>query len=111
MWLIHQLPKLHLRDGTAHGWLVWFDAQLAEGIGFSNAPGSKTLTDVYGRAFFPLLEPMPISQGDSVSLDLQAILEDDEYTWDWHTQVYAGDSPRGSKAEYRQSTAHGRDFS
>jgi len=99
------------RDGTAHGWLVWFDAQLTEGIGFSNAPGTKKLTDVYGRSFFPLLEPVPISQGDRISLDLQAILEDDEYTWDWHTQVHAGDNSRGIKAEYRQSTAYGRDYS
>src|SRR5215470_938921 len=34
------------RSGTGHGIVVWFDADLAEGIGFSNAPGMAET--VYG---------------------------------------------------------------
>ena len=100
-----------LRKGTAHGWLVWFDTELAEGIGFSNAPEARKPTDVYGRALFPLLEPVPVSRGDVVSLDLRAILEDDEYTWAWHTQVHAGEELQRIKAEFQQSTAYGCDSS
>ena len=36
------------RRGTVHGLAVWFDTVLAEGIGFSNAPGQPEL--IYGRA-------------------------------------------------------------
>src|SRR5215813_2945484 len=29
------------RDGKAHGMLIWFDATMADGVGFSNAPGAE----------------------------------------------------------------------
>src|SRR5260370_22201934 len=41
------------RDGTGHGLLLWFDATVAEGAHFSNAPGEPE--HVYGSAFFPWL--------------------------------------------------------
>jgi protein arginine N-methyltransferase 1 len=30
------------RPVTAHGLVVWFDTELAEGIGFSNAPANRS---------------------------------------------------------------------
>ena len=39
------------RAGTGHGIVVWFDADLVEGVGFSNAPGAPET--VYGCLFFP----------------------------------------------------------
>ncbi len=43
--------------GDAHGMLVWFDAELTAGIGFSNAPGEPE--QVYGQTFFPFERPIP----------------------------------------------------
>ncbi len=92
------------RSGTAHGWLIWFDAELAEGIGFSNAPQSKKTADVYGRGFFPLLEPVPIAPGDTINLTIQAELTDEDYIWHWHTRIYSQDNPAALKADFQQAT-------
>src|SRR3989442_14567368 len=59
-----------LRPGTAHALSVWFNAELMEGVGFSNAPGQPEA--IYGQAFFPLLEPVPVDCGDRVEVSLRA---------------------------------------
>lgn len=97
------------RPGTAHGVVVWFDAELADGVGFSNAPGRPEL--IYGQAFFPLQEPAPLSRGDTVTLVLKADLVDDDYVWRWSTQVVAGGGSNRLKASFRQSTFHGAPLS
>jgi type I protein arginine methyltransferase len=93
------------RPGTAHGMLVWFDAELADGIGFSNAPGQPEL--IYGQAFFPLQERVTLSEGDAVAVTLRADLVDDEYLWRWNTRVAAGGDSSRVKASFRQSTFYG----
>lgn len=73
------------REGTAHGLLLWFDAELGAGFGFSNAPAEPSL--IYGQAFFPLQRPALLRQGDIVSVQLRAQLVEDEYVWRWDTSV------------------------
>ncbi len=97
------------RPGTAHGLLVWFDAELADGIGFSNAPGQPEL--IYGQACFPLQEPVPLSEGDVVSISLKADLVDDDYLWRWDTRVTADGEAGRVKARFRQSTFYGTPIS
>ncbi len=92
------------RDGTAHGLLLWFDAEIAAGIGFSNAPGSEKGTEVYGRAFFPLLKPVPIVSGDTIRLNIEAELIDNCYIWRWHTRIYNQDNLTAIKADFQQFT-------
>ncbi len=96
------------RTGTAHGLLLWFDAELAEGIGFSNAPGAPEL--VYGQAFFPLQAPIDLAPGDAVKIDLRADLVAGDYLWQWQTRVYTRDEPSNLKVQYRQSTFLGLGF-
>lgn len=90
------------RTGTAHGILVWFDTELAEGIGFSNAPHAPEL--IYGSALFPWLEPVPVEPGDVVTVVLRANLVGEDYIWRWHSRVLAGGSESAVKAEFQQST-------
>ena len=45
------------RAGTGHGICIWFDTTLADGIGFSNAPG--TGATVYGQLFCRGRSPFP----------------------------------------------------
>ena len=97
------------RPGTAHGLVVWFDAELANGIGFSNAPGEPEL--IYGQAFFPLQEPVALSEGDRVSVTLRADLVDDDYVWRWDTRVAANGEAGPVKARFRQSTFYGAPIS
>jgi protein arginine N-methyltransferase 1 len=92
------------RDATAHGLAVWFDAELAEGIGFSNAPGEPPC--IYGQAFFPWPEPVPVREGDLVEVSLRARLVQDEYVWVWESTVRGREAPEQVRCRFRQSTFH-----
>ena len=84
---------------------MWFDALLAEGIGFSNAPGQPEC--IYGNAWMPLTEPVDLDPGDRVSVTIQANLIGEDYLWSWQTQVTAGADPQHVKADFKQSTFFG----
>ncbi len=71
------------RPGTGHGLGIWFDSTLAGGVCFSNAPGEPEL--VYGHAFFPWSAPVPLAEGDTVSVALRADLVGEDYVWCWDT--------------------------
>jgi protein arginine N-methyltransferase 1 len=92
------------RDGTAHGWLIWFDTELAEGVGFSCGPDKVKIAEVYGRGFFPLLEPVSIVDGDTIALTIEADLIDKEYEWRWHTRILSKEDPGLVKADFKQAT-------
>lgn len=88
------------RAGVAHGLAVWFDTVLADGIGFSNAPGGPDL--IYALGFFPLERAVPVEAGDEVHAAFSARLVDDDYIWSWETTITAASGDL--KARYRQST-------
>lgn len=93
------------RAGTGHGIVVWFDADLAEGIGFSNAPG--TPETVYGSYFFPWTQPAILEKGQSVCVVLEAKLVENDYVWRWTTRIepFAGSS--ASPIHFEQSQLAG----
>lgn len=93
------------RAGLAHGLLVWFDAELIDGIGFSNRPGEPEV--IYGRAFFPWPEPVSLAVNDRISVSLQADLVGEDYVWRWNTQVREQACAGRIKAEFKQSTFYG----
>ena len=93
-----------IKEGIAHGWLVWFDTELTPGVGFKNAPDVDRISEVYGRGFFPLREPVSVQEGDQINLSIHANLVGDEYEWRWHTCILDGDAPDDVKADYDQST-------
>jgi protein arginine N-methyltransferase 1 len=87
------------RSGTAHGVAVWFDADLSEGIGFSNRPGAVEL--IYGIGFFPFPRPAPVKEGELIRLKLRADFVQDDYVWRWDTDF------TDQKIGFRQSTFYG----
>ena len=93
------------RDGIAHGVCLWFDTVLSGSIGFSNAPGAPPV--LYGNAFFPLAEPVPVTAGDTVMINLRANLVVDNYVWVWQTRVLGQEGAEQVKANFNQSTAWG----
>jgi len=97
------------REGIAHGLVLWFDAMLAEGVGFSNAPGKPEL--IYGNAFFPFSKPVTLAVGDHVSISLEAKLVVDDYIWRWNTIVLDQGDPAHVKANFKQSTFFGAPLS
>lgn len=87
--------------GEAHGFLVWFDAELAPGIGFSNAPGEPE--QVYGQTFFPFERPVALAAGDRIAVKLRANLVEGGYVWSWTSNVWRADAA-SPELTYRQST-------
>src|SRR5579872_6791366 len=61
-----------VRAGTAHGLCLWFDTELIDGVGFSNAPGGPEL--IYGQAFFPFPEPVAVASAGRIAVTLDARL-------------------------------------
>ncbi len=87
--------------GSAHGWCLWFESTLVDGVGFSSAPGQPDL--IYGNGFFPLTDPVAVDAGDVVSLSLQANLVGNEYVWRWATRISEGGESGATKAVFSQS--------
>ncbi|HEX6250796.1 MAG TPA: class I SAM-dependent methyltransferase [Gemmatimonadaceae bacterium] len=92
-----------VRPGTAHGFGVWFDCGLSDGIGFSNAPGSPDV--LYGRAFFPWLRPVNVEKGWRVDARLEAWPLEANYLWRWAGTVR--DSGGAIVDQFDQSTFRG----
>ena len=93
------------RNGTGHGILLWFDMELADGVLLSNAPELPEL--IYGAAFFPWLEPVPVAEGQRLCVELEAKLFENEYHWRWTTQIEPQASPGELVARFRQSQLQG----
>ena len=88
------------RGGLMHGLYAWFDGDLGEGFGYSNAPTLPEL--VYGRAFFPLERPVAVQPGDHVHTRLAARLFKGSHLFRWDTRISAADG--SLRARYAQST-------
>jgi PRMT5 arginine-N-methyltransferase/ribosomal protein L11 methyltransferase PrmA len=93
------------RAGTGHGIVVWFDADLAEGVGFSNAPG--TPETVYGSFFFPWTQPVPLKEGQSVCVSLEAKLVENDYVWRWTTRIEPLGGSTAPRIHFVQSQLNG----
>jgi protein arginine N-methyltransferase 1 len=93
------------RAGTGHGMVVWFDADLAEGIGFSNAPGAPET--IYGSLFFPWMRPAPLVAGQIVRVCLAAKLVESDYVWRWTTRIARIEGSSDSLIHFEQSQLNG----
>jgi type I protein arginine methyltransferase len=93
------------RAGTGHGILVWFDADLAEEIGFSNAPSAPET--IYGSLFFPWTRPVPLAAGQAVCVSLEAKLVENDYVWRWITRVKPVNGSSATLIHFDQSQLSG----
>ena len=90
---------------TAHGFAMWFDSELIDGIGFSNRPAEAEL--IYGKAFFPFSHPIQLVPGDEITLTISADMVGDDYVWRWTTRIINQEDPASVKTEFKQSTFFG----
>lgn len=97
------------RDGEAHGLLAWFDAELTDGVGFSNHPRAPKA--IYGQAFFPWPEAVPLRAGDRVELELRADPNADGYIWTWSSAIRRREAPDVIAHRFRQSDFAGTPLS
>lgn len=93
------------RGGTGHGIVMWFDADLAEGAGFSNAPG--VAETIYGSYFFPWTVPTRLEQGQNLCVTLEAKLVENDYVWRWTTRIEPLAGSGASPIHYEQSQLAG----
>jgi len=91
--------------GIGHGILTWFDADLAEGVGFTNAPGAPET--IYGSLFFPWTRPVSLARGQAVCVSLEAKLIENDYVWRWTTQIEAPSGSDASAIHFEQSQLGG----
>src|SRR6267142_228296 len=92
--------------GTGHGICVWFETELADGIGFSTAPSGAR--SVYGQRFFPWPQAVSLEVGQEIEVSLHANLVDDDYIWRWETKM-AGNGKDADRF-FQQSTFQGANF-
>ena len=70
------------RYTTAYGLAGWFDAELAEGVGFGTGPFSPSTH--WQQMGFPLPGPFPIDAGLPLHVRIEPItVEDDRRHWRW----------------------------
>jgi len=93
------------RAGTGHGLVVWFDADLVDGIGFSNAPSAPET--IYGSLFFPWPQPVPLEPSQSVAVNLEAKLIEEDYVWRWTTRIEPRDGSGAPLIRFEQSQLAG----
>lgn len=98
-----QLEFCTTRKGTGHGVCLWFETNLLNGIGYSSAPGTKNT--VYGQLFLPWLEPVELSEGETIYVELHADLIGQDYVWRWETTIPA--RPGHAEIHFQQSTFRG----
>lgn len=96
------------KAGPAHGLLAWFETELYPGVEFSNRPGAPSA--IYGQAFFPWPEELPLQPGDRIEVDLRAMPGGGAYNWAWNTSVRMRDE-RDTPRNYRQSSFLGTPLS
>jgi precorrin-6B methylase 2 len=65
------------RDAVLHGFLLWFDSTLADGITLSSVNAGETH---WAQGFFPLEHPIAVTRGARMDLDFET---DDGASWRW----------------------------
>ena len=93
------------RAGTGHGILVWFDANLAEGAGFSTGPSAPET--IYGSLFLPWTRPVSLAPHQEVAVRLEAKLVENDYVWRWTTQIKPSGVSDTAHIEFAQSQLSG----
>jgi hypothetical protein len=90
------------RPGTAHGFALWFDSELINGISISNGPGQPKL--IYGQLFFPFQEPLSVLPNQTITMDLRADPIGGDYIWQWTTYKTSATLPEEVERLYHQSS-------
>jgi protein arginine N-methyltransferase 1 len=93
------------RAGTGHVILVWFDTDLAEGSGFSNAPSAPET--IYGSVLFPWTQPVSLAPGQAVAVSLEAKLVENDYVWRWTTCIEPLEGSGDPRIHFEQSQLTG----
>lgn len=84
---------------------VWFTMELADGIEISNGPSAPEA--IYGEAFFPSPDPVPMVAQQSLRVELEGKLLENYYFWRWTTQIESAENAGETVARFEQSQLQG----
>ncbi len=84
-----------LTPSDCHGFVVWFDSRLVDGIRISNRPGEPDL--LYGQGYLPWPEPVRLSRDASVAIELHGFPTRDDYEWRWRTEISGAEDQRATR--------------
>jgi len=87
--------------GTAHGLRGWFENELSDTNGVSNAIEVEDST--YASPFFPFEKEVKVKKGDRVVATISAKYEKGDYAWSWRTQIFEKGKKGKIKADFNQS--------
>lgn len=87
------------RSGTAHGIGMWYDTELADGVGFTNHPAAPEL--IYSNGLFPFSQPVEVREGERIEVRLRADYVQNDYVWSWTTEF------PDQEIRFEQSTFYG----
>ncbi len=78
-------------SGIIHGMAGWMDLKLTDDIILSNSPSSTPT--VWENIFFPIDEPLEVSEGDTIEVSLKTIPFEGDYEWNWDIILNPPQSP------------------
>ncbi len=77
-----------LADGVVNSVLLWFDAELIGGIRYTSGPGEDHTT--YGQFNLPLVEPLPVSKGEPLTVSVAFNRLEGGDVWRWSVDTATG---------------------
>ncbi len=81
------------KEGTVHGFAMWCDLDLVDGVRLTTAPEKRSLA--WGQYYLPLERPIPVGPGQRVCLDLSVQMGGDEQLWwQWKGHRLKGEKSR-----------------
>ncbi len=69
------------QDGAADGIVYWFEASITEDHHYSTKLGDSDPT--YGRLYLPFKKELTLTEGEQVSLSIEAMKIGGDYAWRW----------------------------
>ncbi len=89
------------RNGQMHGFVSWFEAELAEGVVLDTHPDNPPTH--WQSAYFPIETPIVVRAGETIHFECACSSLGESTNWEWCGAVR--DRQRSPRASFSQSTA------
>jgi len=93
------------RTATVSGLAIWFDTELAGGLGFCSGPGAASR--VYKQVYLPLRHTVVVAPGNRLRVRLALRLILNEYVWAWRVLLTPSASEPEREVVNQNSLAEG----
>ncbi len=77
------------RAGTAHGIAIWFESELADGVGYQTGP--QHLDELHRCLWLAFEQPIGVEADAAIRSKISARFVAGDYVWRWKVRVESGD--------------------